>query len=679
MRITDLLKKQGIVIGADVKDKAGAIDKLVELHYKCGNLNDKKAYKNGILKREGMGTTAIGMEIAIPHAKCEAVKKPALTAITVADGVDYDSPDGDPCKLIFMIAATTDGDVHLEVLARMMQMLMDMDFTENLKKAKDADDFLRIIDEKEKEKFPEDYEKEEKAVPVSVAKEMEEEKKEKKETEKKEEKEEKDGRIRVLAVTACPTGIAHTYMAAEALNKAAEKMGISIKVETNGSGGAKNVLTAKEIEECDGIIIAADKSVETARFDGKPVYSTKVADGIHKPEELINKIINKEAAVFRSGKKVQAESSGGNESFGRKLYKHLMNGVSHMLPFVVAGGIFIAVAFLIDTACGVEAAGNKDFGSVTPVAAWFKTIGGYAFDFMLPLLAGFIAMSIADRPGLLVGIVGGLLASKGATFIDPGAKNTIPSGFLGALLAGFLAGFLMKLFERLCDHLPRAIEGIKPVLIFPLAGLGITAVMMCAVNPVMAIINTGLNNGLKWLSDNNLGILLGCILGGMMSIDMGGPFNKAAYVFGTGMLTNAATLADPTVAYQVMASVMIGGMVPPIAIAISTTVFRRFWTPDERKNGVVNFIMGLSFITEGAIPYAASYPLKVIPSCALGAATAGALSWMFGCTLMAPHGGIFVIATIGNPLLYILALFIGSVVGALMLSLLKRPKKAKKA
>ncbi len=667
MRITDLLKKQGIEIGASVKDKPDAIEKLVALHEKCGNLKDRKAYKEGILKREEMGTTAIGMEIAIPHAKSEAVKAPALTAITVPAGVDYGSPDGEACKLIFMIAATTDGDVHLEVLARMMQMLMDMDFTAKLKAAKNADEFLKLIDEKETEKFPEESKKEEpkeaaKAAPAKA---------------------EKDGRIRVLAVTACPTGIAHTYMAAEALSKAGEKMGISIKVETNGSGGAKNVLTAKEIEECDGIIIAADKSVETARFDGKPVFSTKVADGIHKPEELINKIINKQAPIFHADKKAEAAASSGNESFGRRLYKHLMNGVSHMLPFVVAGGIFIAIAFLIDSASGVDAAGNANFGSVNPVAAWFKTIGGYAFNFMLPLLAGFIAMSIADRPGLLVGIVGGLLASNGATFDNPGAKDAIPSGFLGALLAGFLAGLLMKLFEKLCDHFPRALEGIKPVLLYPLAGLGIVGVMMCAVNPVMAVINTGLNDGLAWLGNNNFGMLLGCILGAMMSIDMGGPFNKAAYVFGTGMLTNAATLADPTVAYQIMACVMIGGMVPPIAIALSTTIFRKLWTPDERKNGVVNYIMGLSFITEGAIPYAASYPLKVIPSCALGAATAGALSWAFGCTLMAPHGGIFVIATIGNPFMYMLALLIGSVVGAAMLTFLKslgrnKDKKAAK-
>ncbi|MCR5808242.1 MAG: fructose-specific PTS transporter subunit EIIC [Clostridiales bacterium] len=641
MRITDLLKKEGIRIGAAPADKAEAIEQLVALHELCGNLNDTAAYREGILAREAMGTTAIGMEIAIPHAKSEAVKAPALTAMTVPGGVDYGSPDGMPCKLLFMIAATPDGDVHMEVLARMMQLLMDMDFTEKLKNAASPEEFLALIDAKETEKFPDEV----KTAPVP----------------------EKKG-YRVLAVTACPTGIAHTYMAAEALAKAGEKLGVPIKIETNGSGGVKNQLTAEDIANCDGIIIAADKSVDTARFDGKPVWSTKVADGIHKPEELINKIMNGEAPVFKADKKAEAAASVGNESFGRKLYKHLMNGVSHMLPFVVAGGIFIAIAFLIDAAKGVPMDGN--FGSVTPVAAWFKAMGGYAFNFMLPILAGFIAMSIADRPGLLVGIVGGFLASNGATFADPFAAATIPSGFLGALLAGFLAGWLLKLFEKLCDKLPRALEGLKPVLIYPLAGLGIVAVMMCAVNPVMSVINKGLSDGLLWLNQHNLGIVLGCILGAMMSIDMGGPLNKAAYVFGTGMLAAATTEG-----YMVMASVMIGGMVPPIAIALSTILFKNRWTADERKNGVVNIVMGLSFITEGAIPYAAAYPLKVIPSCAIGAAVAGGLSWLFNCTLMAPHGGIFVVPTIGKPLLYLLALAIGSVVGMLMLAILKRPIK----
>ena len=654
MRITDLLKQEGILLNAAPASKAEAIEMLISLHDKCGSLNDVAAFKEGILKREEMGTTAIGMEIAIPHAKSEAVKAPALTAITVPEGVDYDAPDGNPCKLLFMIAATTDGDVHLEVLARMMQLLMDPEFTGGLKEAKTPEEFLAIIDAKETEKFPEEAAEEPEA-PVAAAPVAE-----------------KAG-PRVLAVTACPTGIAHTYMAAEALAKAGEAMGINIKVETNGSGGAKNVLTAEEIANCDGIIIAADKSVETARFDGKPVYSTKVADGIHKPEELINKIINGEAPIFHSDKKAQDVAVEDNESFGRKLYKHLMNGVSHMLPFVVAGGIFIAIAFLIDAAAGVK--GGADFGSHTAAAAWFKTIGGYAFNFMLPLLAGFIAMSIADRPGLLVGFVGGWLASNGATFADPGAAATIPSGFLGALLAGFIGGWLMKQCMKLCEKMPRSLEGIKPVLVFPLAGLGIIGVMMCAVNPIMGVINNGLNNALISLNENNLGVLLGCILAGMMAIDMGGPFNKAAYVFGAGMLANATTTSDPTAAYQIMASVMIGGMVPPIAIALSTTFFKKLWTEDERKSGPVNYIMGLSFITEGAIPYAASYPLQVIPACIVGSAVAGGLSWLFKCTLMAPHGGIFVLPTIGNWLMYFVALAIGSLVGMLMLAVLKKPAK----
>lgn len=650
MRITDLLKKNGIALNVNVPDKSTAINNLISLHEKCGNLKNTAAFKEGILKREEMGTTAVGMEVAIPHAKSEAVKAPALTAITVPNGVDYGAADNKPCKLIFMIAATTDGDVHLEVLARLMQLLMDDEFTAKLKTAKTADEFLSIIDRKETEKFPEEAKSS--VVPAKKG-------------------------YRVLAVTACPTGIAHTYMAAEALVKAGEKMGITVKVETNGSGGAKNVLTAEEISNCDGIIIAADKSVEMARFDGKPVYSTKVSDGINKPEELIKKIIDGQAPVYHADHKAKAEvSGGGNDSIGRQIYKHLMNGVSHMLPFVVAGGIFIAIAFLIDAASGVQAAGNSAFGTVNPVAAWFKTIGGYAFNFMLPILAGFIAKSIADRPGLLVGFVGGFLASNGATFADPVAASAIPSGFLGALLAGFAGGYLMLALEKLCDKLPDALEGIKPVLLYPLAGLGMVGVMMCAVNPIMGIVNNGLNSGLTWLSVNNLGILLGCILGAMMSIDMGGPFNKAAYVFGTGMLTTAASTTDvavQTVCYQVMASVMIGGMVPPLAIALSTTFFRNRWTADERKNGVVNYVMGLSFITEGAIPYAASSPLKVIPSCAIGAAVAGGLSWFFGCTLMAPHGGIFVVATIGNPLLYLLALAIGSAVGMILLAIMKRP------
>lgn len=644
MRITDLLKKNGIALNVKLSGKSEAIDKLVSLHEKCGNLKNTAVYKEGILKREEMGTTAIGMEIAIPHAKSDAVKSPALTAITVADGVDYGAPDGNPCKLLFMIAATTDGDVHLEVLARLMQMLMDEEFTAKLKSAKTAGEFLAIIDAKETEKFPEEA-----SAPTTAP--------------------EKTG-YRVLAVTACPTGIAHTYMAAEALVKAGEKMGITIKVETNGSGGAKNVLTADEISDCDGIIIAADKNVETARFNGKPVYSTKVADGIHKPEELINKIVNGEAKIFHSSSNdSNIHSVDTGESAGRTIYKHLMNGVSHMLPFVVAGGIFIAIAFLIDTMAGN--AGTADFGTVNPAAAWFKTIGGYAFNLMVPVLAGFIAMSIADRPGLLAGLVGGFLATAGSTFASPGGD--IPSGFLGGLLAGFASGYIMLLLEKLCDKMPHSLEGIKPVLIYPIAGLGITGVMMCAVNPIMGWVNTAMTNALNAMAGNEALIIPLCaLLAAMMSIDMGGPFNKAAYVFATGALSSGTDAA-----YMIMAAVMIGGMVPPIAIALSNTFFKSRWTAEERKNATVNYIMGLSFVTEGAIPYAAGHPLQVIPSCMIGSACAGALSALFSCTLMAPHGGIFVVATIGNPLMYFVALAVGSLIGMLLLTLLMKPIKDK--
>ncbi len=638
MRITDLLKKSGIALNVSVQSKGEAIDKLVSLHEKCGNLTDTAAFKEGILKREEMGTTAVGMEVAIPHSKSEAVKAPALTAITVPEGVDYGSPDKQPCKLIFMIAATTDGDVHLEVLARLMQLLMDEEFTAKLKTAKTADEFLRIIDAKETEKFPEEG--------ATKAP-------------------EKKG-YRVLAVTACPTGIAHTYMAAESLAKSGDKMGISIKVETNGSGGAKNVLTDEEIANCDGIIVAADITINLARFDGKPVLQCKVADGIHKADELIKKVTDKQVPVYhhKGPKSEDTKKKGG-------IYGHLMNGVSHMLPFVVAGGIFIAIAFLIDTACGVNAQEvGGAFGTVTPVANWFKTLGGVAFNLMVPILAGFIAMSIADRPGLLVGLVGGLVATSGATFAMPGGD--VPSGFLGGLLAGFAGGYLMLGIEKMCDKMPKALEGIKPVLIYPLLGLGGILVIMCAVNPIMGLINTGMSNGLNAMAKNPAMMVPLCaLLAGMMAIDMGGPFNKAAYTFATLSLANATDSA-----YMIMAAVMIGGMVPPIAIALSNTFFKNRWTEDERKNAPVNYVMGLSFITEGAIPYAASYPLKVIPSCFVGSAIAGALSALFGCKLMAPHGGVFVFATMqGTWYFYILALAIGSIVGMIMLALLKRPIK----
>ena len=631
MRITDLLKKESIELNSPVSTKQGAIDKLIDLQAKAGNISDKNAYKKDILAREQMSSTAVEDGIAIPHAKSEAVRQPGLAAITAPNGVDYESMDGKPSNILFMIAAPNDGDLHLEVLSRLMTILMDEEFRRNLLAADTKEKFLKAIDEKEAEKFPDEPKVQQQS----------------------------EAGYRVLAVTACPTGIAHTYMAAEALEKAGKKLGYTIKVETNGSGGAKNVLTRKEIEEADGIIIAADKTVETARFNGKRLISAAVSDGIKKPEELIQKIIDGDAPVYRHSGNTISNDSAENERFTRKIYKHLMNGVSNMLPFVVAGGIFIAIAFLIDTISGAPQ--DSNFGTNTPAAAFFKTIGGYAFNFMIPILAGYIGKSIADRPGLLVGFVGGFLATTGSTFSAVGGD--IPSGFLGALFAGFVGGYLMLGLRKLCDKLPQALEGIKPVLIYPLVGLGLIAVIMCAVNPFMGMINTGLTNFLNTMNESSK-IVLGCILGGMMSIDMGGPFNKAAYVFGTAAIASGN--------YDIMAAVMIGGMVPPIAIALATTFFKKKFTKAERKSGPVNYIMGLSFITEGAIPYAAADPLRVIPSCLVGAAVSGGLSMLFNCTLMAPHGGIFVFAVVGNWPMYLLSLAIGSVVGMLLLGLLKK-------
>lgn len=635
MRIVDLLSKESIMLNGTPKTKSEAIDMLVDLQVKSGKIADKAEYKKGILAREQMSSTAVGEGIAIPHAKSTAVKAPSLAAMTVPSGVDYEALDEEPSNLLFMIAAPNDGDVHLEVLSRLMTILMDEDFRAKLIAAKSKDEFLKIIDDMEKEKYPDEPKE-------AVA-------------------ESKTG-YRVLAVTACPTGIAHTYMAAEALEKAGKKLGITIKVETNGSGGAKNILTKEEIENCDGIIVAADKNVEMARFDGKKVISTQVSDGIKIPEKLINRIVSGDAPIYHHSGAAAESASSGNESFGRKLYKHLMNGVSNMLPFTIAGGIFIAIAFLIDTIAGAPQTG--DFGTYTAAAKFFKTIGDFAFNFMIPVLAGYIGKSIADRPGFLVGLVGGYLATKGSTFAAVGGD--VPSGFLGALLAGFAGGYLMLGVEKLCDKLPKALNGIKPVLIYPLVGLGIIAVIMCAVNPFMGMINTSISNLLNSMGSSSK-ILLGCILGAMMSIDMGGPFNKAAYVFGTAAIASGS--------YDIMAAVMIGGMVPPLAIALSTTFFKNRWTEEERKNGPVNYIMGLSFVTEGAIPYAAADPLRVIPACMIGAGVAGALSMAFGCTLMAPHGGIFVIAVIGNWPMYLLSLVIGSVVGMLLLALFKKKIK----
>ena len=637
MRIIDLLKKEAIQLNTSASDKQNAIDILVSLHEKAGNLNDPAQYKADILARESMGTTAIGEGIAVPHAKSEAVKAPALAAITVPDGVDYDAPDGKKAKLLFMIAATTDGDVHLEILSRLMVMLMEPEFAQSLTEAKTAEEFLALIDKKESEKYPE---------------------------EKKAETPKKDG-YRILAVTACPTGIAHTYMAAEALEKAGEKMGVPLKAETNGSGGAKNVLTKKEIAECDGIIIAADKNVEMARFDGKPVLKVSVSSGINKPEELIQKVLDGKASVYHhDGEKSDSDDSDEKEGFGRKVYKHLMNGVSHMLPFVVGGGVLIALGFLIDTIAGNANVGGE-FGYTNPIASVVFWIGKAAFAFMLPILAGYIASSIADRPGLLPGIVGGYLATTGATLALPTGDDTAVSGFLGALLAGFVAGILVNFLKKAFSWLPKSMDGIKPVFLYPLFGTLLIGLFMLLINPIMGIINTSVANGLSTLG-NTSKLLLSIVLAGMMAIDMGGPFNKAAYVFGTAAIADGNT--------WIMAAVMIGGMVPPIAIALATTFFKNRWTKDELKSGPVNYLMGLCFITEGAIPYAASDPLRVIPSCMVGSAVAGAVSALFGCTCPAPHGGIFTFAVVGKPFGYLIALVAGSVVGALMLALLKKKK-----
>ena len=682
MRIRELLKKEGIALGVKVDSKDAAIDYLIDLHAKSGNITDKAEFKKGILAREESGSTGVGEGIAIPHSKNAAVKQPGLAAMTVPDGVDYDSLDGQPANLFFMIAAPEKGaDVHLEVLSRLSMLLMDENFRAELLAAKNADQFLDICSKYEMEKFADE---------LGEATE-----------DKKENAPEKTG-YRVLAVTACPTGIAHTFMAAEALEKKGNEMGISIKVETNGSGGVKNRLTAKEIEECDGIIVAADKNVETARFDGKPVLFTKVADGIHKPEELINKVIDGKVSVHHeSGKKAEEESAGG---VGSQIYKHLMSGVSHMLPFVIGGGIMIALAFLIDTICGYGSTGGSNFGTCTPLSAFFKYVGDLSMGLMVPVLAGYIAYSIADRPGLAVGFTGGLLASSGnaaiAKYIWAGASlspfqnfiskfgfvgedsgNTV-SGFLGGILAGFLAGYIVLLLKKMCSKFPQSLEGIKPTLIYPLVGIFLVGVLMVFIfNPLIGLVNTGLSNMLTSLADKNLLALLGLILGAMMAIDMGGPINKAAYVFGSGMLSTAADLvsagasqSDAAVqaCYISMAAVMIGGMVPPMGIALACKLFPKKFTKAERGSAVSNFVMGCSFITEGAIPFAAADPLHVIPCTLVGAGVAGALSAAFKCTLMAPHGGIFVFATVGHPLFYILSWVIGSVVTCLLLGLIKK-------
>lgn len=640
MRITDLLQADGILLNAAPADKAAAIDLLTGLQEREGNLTGVADYKADILAREAQGTTAIGEGIAVPHAKSAAVARPGLAAITVPAGVDYGAPDGKPSNLFFMIAAPRTGaDVHLEMLARLMKLLMHEDFRARLLASKTPEEFLAAIDAEETEVFPE--EKREKApAPQPAA-----------------------GKF-FVAVTACPTGIAHTYMAAEALEKTAREMGHTLKAETQGSGGAQNVLTREDIASCDGVIIAADKNVDLARFNGKQVLRVSVSSGINKPAELIQKVADGAASIYRHDGAEVRDDAGEKESVGRRIYKQLMNGVSHMLPFVIGGGILIALAFLLDD----PSLGYDTFGTNTPVAAWFKTVGGVAFGFMLPILSGYIAMAIADRPGLMVGFVGGALAVSGATFASPGG-TAVSAGFLGALIAGFAAGYLMLGLRKLLSGLPKALEGIKPVLLYPLAGLLIIGLFMCAINPFIGMLNTALYTGLEAMGEGSK-ILLGIVVAGMMAIDMGGPFNKAAYVFGTSTLTAMAAAGGS----DIMAAVMIGGMVPPIAIALCCTFFQNRFTPDERKSGFVNYIMGLCFITEGAIPFAASDPLRVLPACIAGSAVAGGLSMAFGCTLPAPHGGIFVFPVMHNVLFYLLALAVGSVVGMILLALLKKKK-----
>lgn len=651
MRITDLLSKESIKLNLSSKTKPDVIDEMVDLVNASGNLNDKQEYKEAILAREELSTTAVGEGIAIPHAKTKAVKKACLAAGITKEGIDYEAFDGSLSNLFFMIAAP-DGanNTHLEVLSRLSTILMDADFKNSLIDSKSVDEFLSLIDQKETEKFPEEQKEEAKAETKEASS--------------------NDGYPEVLAVTACPTGIAHTFMAAESLSNKGEEKGITIKVETNGSGGIKNALTKDEIEHAKCIIVAADKKVEMARFDGKKVIITKVADGIHKADELLERAVKGDAPVYHADSSdATEEESTEKEGLGRKFYKDLMNGVSHMLPFVVGGGILIAIAFLLDD----YSINPANFGMNTPIAAFFKTVGGQAFNFMLPILAGYIAMSIADRPGLAVGFVGGVLAKDGYAFnnlMDFANSNPVSSGFIGALIAGFVGGYIVVLLKKLFSKLPASLEGIKPVLLYPLFGILLMALFMMAINPAVGAINSGLNNFLASMSGSSK-ILLGAILAGMMAIDMGGPFNKAAYVFGTAQLTVANAGPEQ---FGIMAAVMIGGMVPPLAIALATTIFKDRFTESERKSGIVNYIMGASFITEGAIPFAAGDPARVIPSCVIGSSVAGALSMAFGCGSRAPHGGLFVLPVITNPLMYLVALVVGSVVGAVILGALKKKK-----
>lgn len=634
MRITDLLDRRSICLDAAPKSKSEALDQVIHLMVKSGKINDEEAYREQVYAREEESTTGIGEGLAIPHGKCNAVDRPGLAAMVVKDGVDFDALDGEPVTLIFLIAApNTKDNIHLDVLSKLSVLMMDEEFSKNLRNARTVEEFLEIIDDADHEKADID----ERLADTGEA---------------------KAGQIRILAVTSCPTGIAHTYMAAEGIEKAAKARDCFIKVETRGSGGAKNVLSGKEIEDADCIIVAADAKVPMERFDGKKVIECPVSDGISKADKLLEQAIAGTVPIYHAGSAAKTSASSTQKSGGiaHQVYAQLMNGVSHMLPFVVGGGILIAIAFLIDglsvdiNTLPVEE--RAAFGTITPAAALFKGIGGTAFGFMLPVLAGFIAMAIGDRPALAVGFVGGMMASQGK------------SGFLGALVAGFAAGYLILGLRKLCEKLPQALEKIAPVLIYPVVGILLMGIFMnYAVEPVMGGINTALNNGLTGMSGSSK-IVLGTILGAMMAIDMGGPFNKAAYVFGT------ASIAAGN--YEIMAAVMIGGMTPPCAIALATLLFKDKFTKEERENGPMNFIMGLAFITEGAIPYAASDPLRVLPACMIGSGVAGALSMLFNCSLMAPHGGIFVFPVVGNALMYLVALVAGTFVSTALLGALKK-------
>lgn len=682
MKIIDLLDDRSILLDGRVADKKAALDQMVELMDASGKLRDKETYRQGVYAREQEGSTGIGEGIAIPHCKSDAVIKPGLAAMVVKDGVEFESLDGQPAHLFFLIAApNTEDNVHLDVLSRLSVLLMDEDFTNKLRQATSVSEFKQIIEEVEKSSENEGDTAVERA----------------------------DSEHYIVAVTGCPTGIAHTYMAAEALERKAKELGYSIKVETRGAGGAKNVLTADEIERADGIIVAADTQVPMDRFQGKPTVVTKVADGINKPEELLREIVDGKAPLYEGGRETASkEEIAEKEGIGHATYKHLMSGVSHMLPFVIGGGIMIAIAFLIDTLCGYGGTGGGNFGTCTPLSALFKYIGDFSMGLMVPVLAGYIAYSIADRPGLAVGFTGGLLAANGNAvlakyvfaneslggfskfisnfaFVGENGGNTV-SGFLGGIAAGFVAGFIVLGLKKLCSKLPDSLEGIKPTLIYPLVGIFLIGILMTMVfNPLIGLINTGLSNMLTSISDAGMITVLGLILGAMMAIDMGGPINKAAYVFGSGMLATASQMmaqgvqaSDPAVqaCYMAMASIMVGGMVPPVGIAAACKLFPRKFTKAEQGSAVSNIVMGCSFITEGAIPFAASDPLHVIPCTMAGAGVAGLLSALFGCTLMAPHGGVFVFATVGQPLLYIVAWLVGSAVTAVMLGFIKKDAKA---